>query len=180
MKIYFIGAHSTGKTTLARYISEQVKLPLLPEVARMVLAEKELKIEALRSDISLVNTYQSEIFFRQVSEEKKHSDFVSDRCFDCLAYAAQHSTILNELVDSPTCSEYVKSLKEADVYVFFVRPSKSTLKNDGVREEVVWDEIIRIDAMIKLLAELWKIPYYQINCDSMQERIKLVETILQL
>ena len=92
MRIYFIGAHASGKTTLARYTSNKTELPLLTEVARTILAEKELSIDTLRANINVVNEYQTDIFYRQIEEEKKHENFVSDRSFDCLAYAAQHST----------------------------------------------------------------------------------------
>ena len=59
MRIYLSAAHSSGKTTLARYISNKYKLPLLPEVARMVASERELQIDALRCDMDLVDSYRS-------------------------------------------------------------------------------------------------------------------------
>src|ERR1700749_2940973 len=173
MKIYFIGSTSVGKTTLARYTSEKYKLPLLNEVARTVLAEKELQIDSLRSDISVVNNYQKEILFRQIKEEKKQTNFVSDRSFDCLAYAAQYSTILKELINAPEYQEYIDNLiSEKNIKIFFIRPSKATLKNDGVREHLVWENIITIDAMVKFMIELHGIKYVQINTESMQERIR--------
>jgi nicotinamide riboside kinase len=178
MRIYFTGSHSSGKSTLARYTSEKYKLPFIPEVARQILAEKELQIEALRADISLVNEYQREIFFRQLKEEAKYKDFVSDRGVDCLCYAGQHSTILSELVETKELKDYVVSLKNKDVKIFFVRPSKATLKADGVRENIFWDGIIAIDAMCKMLLEMYSIPYVQINTDSMQERTRLIDNIL--
>ncbi len=39
MKIVIIGAHSSGKTTLANALAERLGLPVLPEVARRVLRE---------------------------------------------------------------------------------------------------------------------------------------------
>lgn len=176
MRIYFTGAHSTGKTTLARYTSNQKKLPLLTEVARTILAEKELQIEALRADLGVVNDYQKEVFFRQLAEEKKYKDFVSDRSFDCLAYAAQHSTVLSEILQTNELKEYINSLRNPDVKIFFVRPSKATLKNDGVRENLFWDGITTIDAMCKFMLEMFNLPYVQINSDSMQERVRLIES----
>ena len=78
MRIYFIGAHSTGKTTMARYVSEKTGFPLLPEVARMVLAERELSMETLRSDLDVVDSFQQEIFHRQMQTEQDLDDFVSE------------------------------------------------------------------------------------------------------
>ena len=37
-RIYLVGAHSTGKTTLARWIRDRYRLPMISEVARGVLA----------------------------------------------------------------------------------------------------------------------------------------------
>ncbi len=184
MKIYLTGSHSVGKSTLARYISEKLKLPLLNEVARTILTEKELQIDSLRSNVSLVDSYQTEIFYRQIAEENKLNSFVSDRSFDCLTYAAQHSTILPLLLNSQVCKDYINKLKnEAESgqsIFFFVRPSKLTLKNDGVREALTWDGIIAIDAMAKFMFQMWGIKHFQINTDSMQERINLIDAILSI
>ena len=35
-RVYLVGAHSTGKTTLARYIRDHYGLPMISEVARSV------------------------------------------------------------------------------------------------------------------------------------------------
>lgn len=68
MKVYFSGAHSSGKTTCARYVSEKYKLPIVTEVARMVLSEQELQLDSLRYDMNLVDSYQSQVFYRQMVE----------------------------------------------------------------------------------------------------------------
>lgn len=179
MKIYYIGAHSSGKSTLARYTSEKYKLPILTECARMVLSERELNVDSLRSDIEIVNSYQTEVFNRQLLEESKLTNFVADRSLlDSIAYSAQHSTITNQLINKPEFEQYVNNLKDATI--FFVRPSKATLKSDGVREQLNWDAVVSIDAMLKLLLEMFSIKYFQINTDNMQERIRQVDSMLVL
>ena len=178
MKVYFIGAHSTGKTTCARYVSEQYQLPMITEVARAVLSEKELQLDSLRYNIGLVNDYQRSIFFRQLEEEAKADNFVSDRSFDCLAYAAQHSQVLPELIKLPELQKYIDSLRGQ--FVFFVRPSKATLRADGVRESLTWDGVVAIDAMIKFMLAMWDLPHFQINMDNMQERVRIIDTVLSL
>lgn len=180
MRIYFIGSHSTGKTTLARYVSEKYKIPMITEVARMILSEKELHLDSLRTNLDVVDDYQKEIFYRQVLEENKQSSFVSDRSFDCLAYAAQHSRILPELLQSKELTAYLDILQMPDSFIFFVRPSKATLKDDGVRESINWDGIISIDAQIKFMLEMWQLRYYQLPIDNMQERVKSIDSVLSL
>lgn len=178
MKIYLAGSHSSGKSTLANYISKEYKLPMITEVARSVLSEKELNLKQLRTDINVANDFQRTIFYRQIEKEKQYKDFVSDRCIDCLAYTANHTNILNEIKNSEEYKEYVQSLKSKDSLIFFIRPSKDTLANDGVREELTWEGVVTIDAMIKCLFEFEGIEYIQINTSNMQERIMTVTTII--
>lgn len=181
MKIYYTGAHSVGKSTLARYTSKQYNLPMLGEAARKVLSDRELNIDALRSDIDIVNSYQLDIFNRQLIEEQKHKSFISDRSLlDCIAYSSQHTTIVSELFSNKELHSYIQSLKSKNVIIFFIRPSKATLKDDGIREQLNWDGVIAIDAMIKLLLEMYSIRYFTINTDSMQERIRIVNNTISL
>jgi 8-oxo-dGTP pyrophosphatase MutT (NUDIX family) len=180
MRIYFVGAQSCGKTTLAKYVSHTYHLPLLTEVARIVLAEKEATLESLRSNIEEIDNFQREVFVRQVQEEQKHKSFVSDRSFDNLAYAATHSRIFKDIVNSDLAKDYISRLLEPDVLVFFIRPSSETMKEDGVREKIDWDGVVRIDAQVKLLLELFGIPYIQISTSSMQERVRLVDVAISL
>ena len=179
MKIYFSGAHSTGKSTLARYVSQKYQLPMISETARMVLSEQELQIDSLRYDLDTVDRYQQQVFDRQLVEEQKHPSFVSDRsAIDILAYSAQHARLLPSLIRSKELEGYISILRKPDVFIFFVRPSKVTLKADGVREAINWEGVVAIDAMVKFMLCMWNIPHYQINMDNMQERVRLIETVL--
>jgi predicted ATPase len=181
MRVYFSGAHGTGKSTLARYISEKYNLPLLTEVARMVLSEQELQVDSLRYDLKTVDNYQKAIFKRQLEEENKLSNFVADRSLiDCLSYSAEHSRILPDLMAEPALEDYLAKLAEPDSILFFVRPSKATLHADGVRESINWDGIISIDSQIKMMLQMWKIPHFQINMSNMVERVTLIDNVLSL
>lgn len=180
MKVYILGPHSSGKTTLARNISKLYNLPLLPEVARLVLAEKELQLDSLRTNMDVVNDYQSTVFNRQLQEEKKFEQFVSDRSFDCIAYSAQHSSILSSYRNNPELDYYIESLRNNDVILFFIRANKDTLKEDGVRETPVYDEVLKIDAMVKFMLEWFGLNYIPINTSNMQERLQIVNSVLRL
>ncbi|HEY5268669.1 MAG TPA: ATP-binding protein [Candidatus Saccharimonadales bacterium] len=183
MKIYFSGAHGVGKSTLARHVSKKHQLPMICEAARQILAEQELQIDVLRYDLDVVDSYQKQVFERQLSEESKQESFVADRSLiDCLGYSAQHSRILPKLLASPLLTTYIANLRSSGSILFFVRPSRATLhaQADGVREELDWDGIISIDSMIKFLLEMYNINYISINSDSMQERIRLISSVLQL
>jgi nicotinamide riboside kinase len=178
MRVYFIGSHSVGKTTLARYVSEEYKLPYLNEAARTILAEKELNVDTLRVNLKIADEYQMAVFDRQLQAESSLESFVSDRSFDNLAYAAQHSTVLSKLLMDERLGPYIDSLREPDVALFFVRPSRATLKQDGVRESLDWDGIISVDAIIKFILQMYQLKYFQINASSMQERVNLISSVL--
>lgn len=177
--VYFVGAHSTGKTTLARWVRDRYGLPMISEVARAVLAEMEEKLDRLRSDIDTVNRYQAEVFRRQIeAEEHFEGGFVSDRAFCNLAYAAHHATILSTIASDPKLRTYMESVQKG--LVFFVRPHRELVVADGVRAGVEWEDVVRVDGMVKLLLEMFGIPYIPVACLSMQERVRLVERVLDL
>ena len=54
MRIYFVGSHATGKTTMTRWVSRRYGLPMITEVARAVLAELETNFDTLRTDMERV------------------------------------------------------------------------------------------------------------------------------
>lgn len=178
-RIYLVGAHSTGKTTLARWVRDTFGLPMISEVARGVLAEMEAKLDALRSDVGLVDRYQKEVYLRQLeAEERMEGGFVSDRAFCNLAYAAHHSTILSQIAGDPRLAMYMDSVRRG--IVFFVRPHRELLSEDGVRASVEWDDVVRIDGMVKLLLEMFAVPYIPLESLSMQERVRAIQRVLDL
>lgn len=176
---YISNGFISHNTTLARWISKAYGLPIVSEVARAVLSEYEVSFEALRSDIEKTAEFQAEVFKRQAAAEDKAGDnFVSDRAFDNLAYAASHTISLNNIM---LCGadRYAERLKRAGSVVFFVRPHKSLLVQDGTRELLDWDEIVRIDGMIRLLFELHDIDFVSV-CDlSMSCRVRTVRAVLK-
>jgi nicotinamide riboside kinase len=178
MRIYFVGAHATGKTTMTRYVSRRYGLPMITEVARAVLAELETSLDSLRTDMDLVAEYQRRVFERQVHVERmQNTGFVSDRAFDNLAYAAEHTLVLGDLINSDEFKKYAEWVAQG--IVFFVRPHKDLLKEDGVRAGVMWESVLRIDGMIKLMLEQSRIPYLPIESASMQERARAVDFVLK-
>jgi hypothetical protein len=178
MRIYFVGSHATGKTTLCRYVSRRYGLPMISEVARAVLAEMETSLDLLRTDMDLVGEYQERVFQRQVAVERQHDGrFVSDRAFDNLAYVAEHTTNAFAMMNDARFRDYMKWVSEG--VVFFLRPHASLLKEDGVRAGVSWDSVVRIDGMVKLMLEQYGIGYLPIESMSMQERVRAVEFVLE-
>lgn len=179
LRIYLVGAHATGKTTVARWVRDRYGIPMIAEVARGVLAEMEAHLDTLRTDIALVNRYQQEVFARQIEQEHKVAGpFVSDRAFCNLAYAAHHSTILGQVFREKKLADYMAWVREG--VVFYLRPHRELVRADGVRAGLDWEEVVRIDGMVKLLLEMFDVPYIPVESLSMQERVRLVERVLDL
>lgn len=180
MRVYFVGSHSTGKTTLARAVSKQFGLPLITEVARGVLAELEINFNTLRTDIDMVARYQRKVFERQVATERlQQAGFVSDRAFDNLAYAAEHSNILPDMVLTQEFIKYVETIRQQGI-VFFVRPHPNLITEDGTRAGADHDSILRIDGMVKLLLIMNRVEHFNIRGENFQERFNDVMLILKI
>jgi predicted ATPase len=178
IRVYIAGAHSTGKTTLARWVSKTYGLPLVTEVARAVLAENEITLEALRTDIERTADFQAEVFKRQAeAEERAGPRFVSDRAFDNLAYAASHTVALSRIMATGV-KKYADRLKRSGSIVFFVRPHRELLVCDGTRERLDWEEIVRIDGMIRMLFELHDIDFVSMMDLSMAMRARTIKAVM--
>jgi nicotinamide riboside kinase len=177
MRIYFVGSHATGKTTMSRYISNKYNLPMIQEVARQVLAEMECTLDSLRTDVEKVNNYQIQVFERQIQEENKlGNNFVSDRAFDNLAYAAEYTTVCGKIYNSQQFQDYINHVRKG--MIFFLRPHISLLKEDGIRAAVDWNSVVRIDGMLKLLLEMNSIKYLPIETSNMQERVQSIDFVI--
>ena len=49
-----------------------------------------------------------------------------------------------------------------------------------MRAGVDWEEVLRIDGMVKMMLEMFAVPYIPISCLSMQERTRTAERVLDL
>ena len=177
MRIYFVGAHSVGKTSLARYISQRFRIAMLGEIARVVAAEMEVTPARLASDLDVRAAYQKRVFHRQISVERRSGDeFIADRAFDNLAYAAEFSLIGAQLLESVEYAEYMTWVSQG--LIFFIRPQRQLLPAEYLGNEGYWEGVLRLDGMIKFMLEQHRMVYIPIESSSMQERVRLVQGVL--
>ena len=133
-RIAISGTHGVGKTTLAKQLSEILRLPLLTETAREV-------IQQYVSDCSYMVCHpdkaeiQAKILNKQIEKEATHKAFVSDRSvLDVLAYSC-----LYRIFDSPTLHELAKKIlltysKNYDLIIFCPIPDDDyEIPDDGFR-----------------------------------------------
>lgn len=186
LRIAFVGSASTGKSTLARWAKNNYQLPMINEVARQVLGELETNFTTLHSDLNATTAYQQEVFKRQVQVSLAHAGgYVSDRAHDNLAYAADAADNYSSIVSDPSLGKYLDHLE--DVIIFFVRPHKSLLKDDGVRAPIKWRDVLRIDGIIKYILRSLVVPktgkplrYFEIDSPILLDRVELVRNVVAL
>lgn len=186
-KIYILGAHSQGKSTLARHIAATYRLPLFDEIARIEIAKLgSMSFDALRTNLDAVTRFQRNVFAAQLQVGAGVARFVSDRAFDNLAYAAENAAIgtAGKLWRSAGCRRYVGAIaddvRQGHGAVFFVRPGITGVA-DGTRAESDLDaaSIHRIDGMVKLLLDLGDVAAVPIQTTNFQERCAIVDAVMR-
>jgi len=181
-RVYFVGSHRVGKSTLARWVRDNYGVKMVSEMARLELAERETDLANLRVDVEATTDYQRSVFERQIYVEAQIDDkerVVADRSFDNLAYMLQFGTDYNALVNSPVVQSYLKTVRERGL-IFFVRPQEKLLKTDDVNKTVDWELVLRIDQTVMVLLNQMKLQYVPIESADQRERQQHLRTVLSL
>jgi len=178
MKVFLTGAHSSGKTTLAKILADLLGWQMLPEVARDVL-----KTHGLTYPLPdyLVNLIQSEIARRQVEILRTSKpDYVSDRFLDCFAYWIVHG---DQNLDNrfslgwASISCLVKSDFFADAKIFVLPPRKELLVTDEIRCVADWETCLRLDAVNKAVLAAFNLRWHEVTALSVEDRVKEVLSV---
>jgi nicotinamide riboside kinase len=176
-EIRIVGAHSTGKTTLARWVSRTYGIPLIDEVAREVLLQMGGTIAGLRSDPLLVDRYQESVMRIQLEKESAQTgSWVSDRSVDCIAYTVAHAPGAMDFISELELERWVARIRAG--YVFLCRPDPAILEDDGVRETPDWVGVNRIDASVEMLLDRYHIPWMPLPGPSFVDRTRAVSYII--
>ena len=175
--VYFMGADSTGKSELVKYVARAYGMRKVPETARSVLHEEGYTLHSLRVRSMDADEYQRMVFDRQIAQEAATPrPFVADRGLDNLAYASEYGRCFGELAAREEVQKYVEA-QRVDV-VFLVRPHRALRAEDGVRVLPSWEEQQRLDAKIELLLQLWGVPHVVIAENSAARREEQIDWCL--
>lgn len=172
MRIFLTGAHSTGKTTLATALSERLGLPLLPEVARTVLAKRGLTFPL---PPELVDEVQREICQEQLYVfEDALKEFISDRYYDCVAYWAIYGQPrdLRFYTLMPQFDEY-------DSFIFQLPPRRDLYVADDIRGPSPFDDALRIDGALRMLYAERGLPVHHVKALTVEERVEEVLAVVR-
>ncbi len=113
MRIAIAGASGTGKSTLARAISEKYNLPINPVGARSVALEmgfdNPYDVDAAGKRVE----FQKRLFESKRAWELAHDSFVTDRTYlDNLTYCALH---MAEHLEEDQMEEFMKAMSRYDL-----------------------------------------------------------------
>ncbi|MCL6478776.1 MAG: ATP-binding protein [Peptococcaceae bacterium] len=132
MRIGITGAHGTGKTSLARALSQKLSLPLIAERARIVAEKLGIKSsEELLRDKNLAREFQVSVLLAQVGTEDAFlQGFVSDRTvLDCLAYWRLYGLCEEGEVGRTYVNQCLTRAYDILIYI----PPEITADGDGFR-----------------------------------------------
>ena len=181
MRIYFVGSHATGKTTMTRYVSRRYGLPMITEVARAVLAELETALDALRTDMDLGRRVPAARVRAPGAGRELHDGTASSPTAPSTTSPTPPSTrsCSPTMHQRPTSYKRLHGVGGARASSSSCARTSDLLKEDGVRAGVTWESVLRIDGMIKLMLEQRRIPYLPIESVAMQERARAVDFVLK-
>ena len=173
-RIYVAGAHSVGKTTLARWVQRVTGYHYMAEWPRRLIAEWEVSLDTMRVDVARTGEFQLEAYRRHVEcEDALETPYLADRtALDVVAYTGRHTLVVPQLVAA--AADYSARLREPRTLVLFVRPHPSLLAADGVRESPSWDEVVRVDAVLEFLFAYHGVSPVSLDSPSMVTRLRTV------
>lgn len=167
-KIAIIGSQSTGKSVLAKELSDRLKIPLITEIARRWDIEKATQTELI--DI------QKEVLKLQIEEERKYEQFISDRStIDNLAYWLHN--VANIVSHEENFQYKNKALSNVEWYshIFLLIPEFYPVYDGFRNTDVIYQ--MRIDAIIHVILKLYEIRHYRLS-GTVENRVKEAMKIL--
>lgn len=170
-RIAIVGSFSTGKTTLAEAAAERLELPLLPEVAREVVAL------GFKLDKDATPEVETLIFMRQFYNEMTHEHFVGDRSLiDAMAYAGwvlDNQKRRKEFALWDACVKIAEfQLRSQYTHVFYL-PIEFPIVPDGLRP-LDPDFQQEIDDRMRALLDRYSV-HHEILAGSVEERLDRLE-----
>lgn len=137
MKIAFTGASSTGKTTVAKLLSEELEIPFVGSTARELAKKYNYQPEQFKNRKTLIN-FQKEVINIKYQTELKYTTFVTDRAYiDSITYLLKLYYLLDPIKDKEFTSNYIDhclSLTDNNYTIVIRFPQVLEVKEDEIRK----------------------------------------------
>lgn len=172
MKIAFTGSHGTGKTTLAKKLSEDLNIHLITNISRNYYKSNGIEnFEILTKEERW--GHQHSLFSIEILEEIKNVDFVTDRSIiDFLAYTILYSEI--PLKYKSKIIEIAKINALMYDYLFYLPVEITYIPEKGRASKETQKEI---DECILSLIESLELPYFKVE-GTLEERLNLIKKVI--
>jgi nicotinamide riboside kinase len=171
LRIAIIGSQSTGKTTLAKQLSEHLNIQLISEIARRF--DKNILSNKTSAEYLLI---QKELLKLQIEEESKLQNFVSDRStVDNLAYWIHNCSEITNNIENAL---YIKkAIKNTTIYthIFQLIPEFYP-RDDGYRDTNIIYQL-QIAESIHTILHLNNIKHYRLTGTKEERLIKALEIL---
>ena len=187
-RIYVCGAQSVGKTTLCRELSKHLGYNLVTEAARDIMNAEKIDFGKIALDIKARDAFQDKVAREHLHRHEEgvmrmeqtvnFPGVVFDRGIDFLVYAAGFSTVAEAQLNWSTTQDYIDALRHEDALVLLLEPHEQLLKQDDVRAGLNMKSAYEVTFGIKVLLEVFGIPYIHITTPDTLERVKLVTNIM--
>jgi len=183
MKIALAGSAGTGRTTIARKLSEVIAHPSLTNLAKTILKDFGFQYGMGQTVEQFLCTpkRQNMLFDNKSVMESHYENFVTDRSWiDLAAYCIQGMHV-DENFD---ITSYVENCKlEAEKYdvIVHIPWGRQPLTPDGTRTTNPWFQLI-IDSIIFRLSGLWQIELLSLpdNLDNDESVKWIVEKLKEI
>lgn len=178
MRVFFIGAQSTGKTTVIREL-EKLGYPCLQHITRDTISKN--KLENKSSDKTTTET-QSLIFDAYVKAFNENDNFICDRSlidvasYTSLAVCSDTCDVAEINREVEYISEYYSTNK--DTILMFYFPIEFRVESDGLR---CIDEEYRAKVDKKMNTFVSRLyPKYYTVTGTVEERVEFIKNILDI
>ncbi|KAF0411905.1 hypothetical protein F8M41_008106 [Gigaspora margarita] len=184
--IFIVGAHSVGKTTIAKIIKiHNNNAILVDEIARTIIENFKIDVNALLEVPENYFKFETSIIKIQcaVEEQFEHKFAIFDRCIlEAIVYTKIFCKELwKKLLTMKEVIKCLERYRQHNEYIFFlIEPHKECMENDGVRKLTTdLDELVTFSNILKNLMDEFNIKYHLItDLDINQRYSKIMNTVL--
>lgn len=187
-RIYVCGSQSVGKTTLCRELGKHLGYGVVTEAARDIMNAQKISFEDMARDVQARDRFQNDVAETHLLkheeamahlDESSYGGFIFDRGVDYLVYAAGFSTVAKTQFEWKRTQQYLDEIRAPKALVLLLEPHEQLMQQDDVRAGLNMKSAYEVTFGIKVLLEIFGIPYIHITTPDTLERVKLVANIVR-